>query len=135
MSMVSEFREFLLKTNAFALAVGIIIGGAIGKVVSSMVSDILMPLVGLALPGGAWREFQIVLTTDASGKVASAINAGSFLGAVVDFVIIGFVVFMITKRVMRPEAPPPAAPVKTCPECTESIPAAARKCRFCASAV
>jgi large conductance mechanosensitive channel len=135
MAMIAEFREFLLKTNAFALAIGIIIGGAIGKVVSSIVSDILMPLVGLALPGGAWREFQLPLTTDAAGNVTSAINAGSFLGAVVDFVIIGFVVFLITKRVMKPEAAPPPAPVKTCPECTESVPAAARKCRFCASPV
>jgi large conductance mechanosensitive channel len=135
MAMIAEFREFLLKTNAFALAIGIIIGGAIGKVVSSIVSDILMPLVGLALPGGAWREFQLPLTTDATGKVTSAINAGSFLGGVVDFVIIGFVVFLITKSVMRPAPAPPAPPVKTCPECTESVPVAARKCRFCASPV
>lgn len=133
MAMIREFREFLLKTNAFALAIGIIIGGAIGKVVSSIVSDILMPLVGLALPGGEWREFQLPLTTDAAGKVTSAIKAGSFLGGVVDFVIIGFVVFLITKRVMKPEPPP--APTKSCPECTEAVPLAARKCRFCASPV
>jgi len=135
MSMIGEFREFLLKSNAFALAIGIIIGGAIGKVVSSIVSDILMPLVGLALPGGAWREFQIPLTTDATGKVTSAINAGSFLGSVVDFVIIGFVVFLITRRVMRPADTAPAAPSKACPQCTESIPVAAHRCRYCTSAV
>jgi large conductance mechanosensitive channel len=135
MAMFGEFREFLLKTNAFALAIGIIIGGAIGKVVSSIVSDLLMPVVGMALPGGAWRDFQIPLATDAAGKVTSAINVGSFLGAVVDFIIIGFVVFMITRKVMKPEPPAPAAPMKTCPQCALLIPAAAHKCGHCTSAV
>ena len=133
--MIREFREFLLKTNAFALAVGIIIGGAIGKVVSSIVADLLMPVIGLVLPGGAWREFQVPLVTDAAGKVTSGINLGSFLGTVVDFVIIGFVVFMITTRMMKPAPAPPAAPTKTCGECLETVPAAARRCRACTSPV
>ena len=63
--MLKEFKEFLLKTNALALAVGVIIGAAVGKVVSSLVSDILMPVIGLLVPGGAWREAAIVLTTQA----------------------------------------------------------------------
>src|SRR5688572_24007896 len=100
--MFREFKEFLLKTNALALAIGIIIGGAVGKVVSSVVSDLLMPVVGLALPGGAWREVQIPLVTASDGKVMSAISLGSFLGTVVDFVIIGFVVFMITRYLVKP---------------------------------
>ena len=131
--MIKEFKEFLLKTNAFALAIGIIIGGAIGKVVSSIVADLLMPVVGLVLPGGAWREFQIPLVTDATGKVTSAVNVGSFMGVVVDFVIIGFVVFLITSRLMKPAPAPPGPPTKTCGECLEVIPAAARRCRACAS--
>jgi large conductance mechanosensitive channel len=135
MAMVAEFKEFLLKTNAFALAVGVIIGGAVGKVVSSIVSDLLMPIISMLIPGGAWRTWQIVLSTDAEGKAANALNVGSFLGTVVDFVIIGFVVFMVTKTIMKPAPAPPQAPTKACPQCTEAVPAAAKKCRYCASAV
>jgi len=136
--MIKEFREFLLKTNALALAVGVIIGGAVGKVVSSLVSDILMPVISLAIPGGTWRETKIVLstTTDAAGKVVeNAITVGAFIGALVDFVIIAFVVFMITKAFLKPAPAASAAPTKTCPECLETIPAGARKCRACGSSV
>jgi len=132
--MLKEFKKFLLQTNALALAVGVVIGGAIGKVVSSLVSDILMPVIGLALPGGAWREQKIVLTTNPDGTPGNAITYGSFLGTVVDFVIIAFVVFMITKLLLKPPAEKPA-PTKTCPECLEVIPKDARKCRMCASPV
>ncbi|HET9480792.1 MAG TPA: MscL family protein, partial [Candidatus Polarisedimenticolia bacterium] len=72
---------------------------------------------------------------DAEGKVANAINAGTFFGTLVDFVIIGFVVFMVIRTLMRPAPEPPAPPAKNCPQCTESIPAAASKCRYCTSAV
>ena len=89
MAMISEFKEFLLKTNAFALAIGVIIGGAVGKVVSSMVSDLLMPIISVLIPGGAWRTWQIVLTRDAAGAITNAMSVGSFLGTVVDFIIIG----------------------------------------------
>jgi large conductance mechanosensitive channel len=128
-----DFREFLLKQNALALAIGVIIGGAIGKVVTSLVSDILMPIIGLALPGGAWREAKFVLsqTTGADGKlVESAINYGAFMGTIVDFVIVAFVVFLIMRRFL---APAPAAPVKACPFCLESVPTAATRCRACGS--
>jgi large conductance mechanosensitive channel len=130
-----EFRSFLLKTNALALAVGVIIGGAVGKVVSSLVSDVLMPLISIALPGGAWREAKIVLHTNPDGTVANAITIGAFIGSIVDFVIIAFVVFMITKSLIKPEPAPAGPPMKTCPECKELIPADARKCRACTSAV
>jgi len=136
--MLKEFKEFLLKTNALALAVGVIIGAAVGKVVSSLVSDVLMPIIGLAIPGGTWREAKIVLAShlDAAGKpVESAITIGAFLGSVVDFVIIAIVVFMITKALLKPEPAPPAPPTKACPECLETIPAAAKRCRACGSTV
>jgi large conductance mechanosensitive channel len=132
--MFSEFRKFLLQTNALALAVGVIIGGAVGKVVSSIVSDLLMPVIGLAIPGGAWREAAFVLTRKSDGSPAAQVTYGAFLGNLVDFVIIAGVVFMITKALLHPtkEAPPPT---KVCPECREIIPAEARKCRACTSAV
>jgi large conductance mechanosensitive channel len=132
--MLSDFKKFLLQTNALALAVGVIIGAAIGKVVSSLAGDILMPIIGLAIPGGAWRESKIILSTKPDGSVANAITYGSFLGNIVDFVIIAFVVFMITKALLRPSGPAPA-PLKACPFCLEEIPKAASKCRACASAV
>ena len=128
--MLKEFREFLLKTNALALAVGVIIGGAVGKVVSSLVSDILMPVIGLAIPGGAWRDLKVVLTTKPDGTPANAITYGAFIGSIVDFLIIAAAVFMITKAFLKPA---PSAPSKTCPECLEIIPKDARRCRACSS--
>ena len=132
--MLEDFKKFLLQTNALALAVGVIIGGAVGKVVSSLVSDLLMPIIGMAIPGGAWRELKFVLSTNPDGTPANAITYGAFIGALVDFVIIATAVFLITKAILKP-APAAAAPTKECPECKEIIPAAARKCRACASAV
>ena len=133
--MLKEFKAFLLQTNALALAVGVIIGGAVGKVVSSLAADILMPLISTIIPGGAWREAKFVLSTKPDGTVANAVTYGQFFGAVVDFIIIAFVVFMITKAIIKPAPAAAAAPTKVCPECKEIIPADARKCRACASAV
>ena len=133
--MIDEFKKFLLQTNALALAVGVIIGAAVGKVVSSLASDILMPLIGLAIPGGAWRDAKIVLSSKPDGTVANAITYGAFVGSVVDFVIIAFVVFLITKALLKPAPAAAGPPTKECPECKEIIPAAARKCRACTSAV
>jgi large conductance mechanosensitive channel len=133
--MLDEFKKFLLQTNALALAVGVIIGGAVGKVVSSLVADILMPLISTIIPGGAWRESKFVLSTNPDGSVANAVTYGTFIGAIIDFVIIAAVVFMITKALLKPAPAAPAPPTKECPECKEIIPQAARKCRACASPV
>jgi large conductance mechanosensitive channel len=99
--MMTEFVGFLRQTNALALAVGVIIGAAVGKVVASLAADIIMPVVGLALGGGDWRTWQWVLKTAPDGKVVSAINFGTFLGTVVDFVIIAFCVFLIAKALLK----------------------------------
>lgn len=131
--MIKEFKAFLLQTNALALAVAVIIGGAVGKVVSSLVSDVLMPVIGLIIPGGQWRELKFVLTTRPDGSPASAITYGQFVGAIVDFVLIAIVVFLITKSLLKPAPAPPAPETKSCPECLETIPAAARRCRMCGS--
>jgi large conductance mechanosensitive channel len=133
--MLAEFNKFLLQTNALALAVGVIIGGAVGKVVSSLVADILMPVIGLVIPGGAWRDLKYVLRINPDGTPGNALTYGAFIGAVVDFVIIAFCVFMITKSLIKPAPAPAAPPTKACPDCLETVPAAARKCRACGSAV
>ncbi len=136
--MISEFRAFLTKTNALALAVGVIVGAAVGNVVTSLAGDILMPLIGPLLQGGEWRSARIVLSTakDANGKITeNAILYGHFAGTVLDFVIISFVVFLIVKWLVKPAPVPPPAPMKTCPECLEMIPAAARRCRACTASI
>lgn len=136
--MLSEFRGFLTKTNALALAVGVIIGAAVGNVVSAVAADLLMPVIGYFMPGGDWRQAKIVLrtATDDAGKVTeSAILYGHFLGTLVDFVIISFVVFLILRTLIKPVPQEAAEPMRKCPECLEMIPEAARRCRACATAV
>ncbi len=108
--MIQGFREFLLKNQVIGLAIGVIIGGAVGKVVASLVADIIMPVISLALPGGAWREAKVVLSkaVGADGKeVINALNVGTFLGSVVDFVIVAFCVYVIAKALTKQE---PAMP-------------------------
>jgi large conductance mechanosensitive channel len=134
--MLEEFKVFLTKTNALALAIAVVIGAAIGKVVSGFVDDLIMPVIGLLLPSGDWREAKYVLktVTDAKGKVTeSAISYGHLIGTIIDFIFIAFVVFLVTKALIKP--PPPGPATKICPECRESIPAEARKCKACGSAV
>lgn len=129
------FMEFLTKTNALALAIGVIIGGAVGKVVGSIVSDLLMPVISLAMPAGDWRAIKIPLTRTADGTVDKAIGIGPFLGVFLDFLIVAFVVYLITQQLLKPKPPAPGPATKTCGECLETIPAAAKKCRACASPV
>ena len=133
--MWREFREFLLKQNALALAVGVITGAALGRVVTSLVSDLVMPVVSLGMPGGDWRASKIVLSTvvGPDGKeVVNSINYGAFAGTIVDFIVVTFAVFLILKRFLKPA---PDSPTKGCPFCMETIPAAAKKCRACTSAL
>jgi large conductance mechanosensitive channel len=133
--MYREFREFLLKQNALALAVGVIVGAAIGKVVTSLVSDIMMPIISLGMPQGEWRASKFVLSQSVGpdGKeVVNAINYGSFLGTVIDFVIVAFVVFLLVRQFLKPS---PEAPTKKCTFCLETVPAEATKCRACTSAL
>lgn len=133
--MISDFKAFLLKTNALALAVGVIIGAAVGKVVSSLVADILMPLLSLVIPGGEWRTARLVLSTHPGpdGKdVVNALNYGVLFGNIIDFAIIAFCVFLITKAFLK-EAPP--APTKPCPRCKEAVAPDASRCKFCTSEI
>jgi large conductance mechanosensitive channel len=130
--MLKDFTAFLTKSNALALAVGVIIGGATGKVVSSVADDLLMPGIATVLPPGDWREAQIVLSKsqDANGKTTvNSVKYGHFIGSVVDFTIIAFVVFLITNNLLPKEKPPAT---KVCKECLETIPEKATRCRSCA---
>ena len=129
------FIDFLKQTNALALAIGVIIGGAVGKVVGSLVSDILMPIISLGMPAGDWRVAKLALTKTAEGAPDKALGIGAFSGSLVDFVIISFVVYMITKSLLKPAPAAPAAPTKQCADCLETVPAAAKKCRACGSSV
>ena len=130
--MLEDFKKFALRGNVVDLAVGVIIGAAFGAIVASLVADIIMPVIGVLIPGGAWRELSFVLTRKPDGTPLNQITYGAFLGNVVDFVIIAFVVFMITKGLLKPAA---AAPTKACPECLETVPKAAHKSRACGSAL
>ena len=132
--MIKGFKEFLLKNNVLALAVAVIVGGAVGKVVSSLAADLIMPVISLVLPAGDWRTAKFVLgtTVGPDGKTAAnTLNYGTFFGNVVDFVIIAFVVYMITKALIKEPATAPAPPSKNCPRCKEAIAVDATKCKFC----
>lgn len=136
------FKEFLMKTNALALAVGVIIGGAVGKVVASLVGDILMPPIGLLLGNVDFSNLFLNLSgasyatlEEAKKAGAATLNYGAFINTVVDFGIVAFCVYVITKIAMKP-APAPAGPaMKECSLCGESILKVAKKCRYCTSAV
>jgi large conductance mechanosensitive channel len=135
--MLGEFRAFLLKTNALALAIGVIIGTALGTVVTSLVNDIIMPPIGAALGGVDFSSLVIKLkdaTTDAAGKPVPEVDIrwGAFINSIIAFIVIAFVVWQVSKMFIKE---PPAAEVKTCPFCKEANAVDASKCRACASAI
>jgi large conductance mechanosensitive channel len=134
--MLKEFKEFLLKQNALALAIGVIIGAAVGKIVTAIANNVINPVIGLLLPGGDWRDAKIVLasSTDAAGKVSeTAIGYGQLVGALVDFAIIAFVVFLIGKAFLP--KPGEAPKTKSCPQCLETVPVAATRCHACTQVI
>lgn len=106
--MLTDFRAFLIKANAIALAIAVVLGAAVAKLVGAVADDVLMPLIGLVLPGGNWREARIVLssTTDAAGKVTeNAILYGHLIGALLDFIIVALVVYLAMKWLIKEEIP------------------------------
>ncbi len=115
MSMMSEFRDFAMRGNVVDMAVGIVIGGAFGKIVSSFVNDVLMPPIGMALGGVDFSDLAMTLK-EASGDVAAVtLNYGAFIQTVVDFVIIAFAIFMVIKamnNLKKKEETKPAEPPK-----------------------
>ncbi len=149
MGMVKEFKEFAMRGNVVDMAVGIIIGGAFGTIVKSLVSDVLMPPIGLLLGGVDFANFFAVLKqgkevaapyaslADAQAAGAVTINYGVFFNAVISFIIVAFAVFMLIKGInnlKRKEEAPPAEPTtKECPFCMSTIPIKASRCPNCTS--
>lgn len=148
MSMMKEFKEFAVKGNVIDMAVGIIIGAAFGTIVKSLVADVIMPPIGLALGNVDFANLFIVLKegaqagpypslAEAQAAGAVSINYGAFINTIITFVIIAFAVFMIIRNVnkmKREEAAPPAEPTtKSCPFCFSEVPIKATRCGFCTS--
>ena len=142
--MLKEFRDFAMRGNVLDLAVGFIMGAAFGKIVTSLVSDIIMPPIGLVLGKVDFANLYVNLSgkdydslADAKKAGAATINYGLFLNNILDFLIVAFAVFLLVKQVNRflpkPPPPPPAVPTKACTYCTTVIPAAATRCPHCTS--
>ena len=142
--MFKEFREFIARGNVVDLAVGIIIGSAFGAIVTSLVNDIIMPPIGMALNGINFKDLFIPLNGKsypslAAAQAASAptINYGIFINNLIDFLIVAFVIFLLVKginRVKRPASAPDKGPTtKDCPYCFTTIPIQATRCPNCTS--
>jgi large conductance mechanosensitive channel len=147
--MFKEFREFAIKGSVIDMAVGIIIGAAFGKIVSSLVADVLMPPIGLLLGNVDFTNLFLVLKqggvqagpyatlSEAQGAGAVTMNAGLFLNTVVSFLIVAVCVFLLVKAVNRLKREEPSGPatIKACPYCCSSIPMAALRCPQCTSSL
>ncbi len=142
--MLKEFKEFAMRGNVLDMAVGIVLGSAFGKIVSSFVNDILMPPIGLITGGVDFSNIFVDLSGKRYETVAAAqqagaptINVGLFVNYVLDFLIVAFAIFLVVKPINRlkkkDQAPPPAPTAKTCPFCATDIPIAAKRCPHCTS--
>ena len=141
--MLKEFKEFAMRGSVLDLAVGVIIGAAFGKIVSSLVDDVIMPPIGRLLGHVDFSQLFINLSgtpyeslSEAKKHSAATLNYGVFINTVINFLIVAFVVFLVVRSVNR-WMPKPPAPVTTkdCPQCAMAIPVAAKKCGHCTSAV
>ncbi len=140
--MLSEFKKFILRGNVLDLAIGVIIGVAFGKIVTSLVNDVLMPVIGLAAGKMDFSNLFISLNgqhydtlADAKKAAAPTLNYGVFINTMIEFLIIAFVIFLIVKQVNRFRRPEPVAAVTTkdCPQCCTAIPLGAKRCPACTS--
>ena len=141
--MLKEFKEFAMRGNVLDLAIGVILGAAFGKIVASLVDDILMPPVGRLLGSVDFSQLFINLSGThydslkaAKDAGAATLNYGNFINTIINFLIVAFSIFLLVRTVNR-WMPKPPAPVTTkdCPQCAMAIPVAAKKCGHCTSAV
>lgn len=145
--MLKEFRDFAMRGNVVDLAIGIIIGAAFGKIISSLVKDVIMPPIGMALGGVDFSNLFVTLsggsyTSLEAAKEAGAatINYGVFISTILDFVIVAFAIFIAVRMFMkmrkkREEKPAPAPTTKDCPRCLLAIPIKATRCGHCTSEI
>jgi len=140
--MLKEFKEFAMRGNVIDLAIGVIIGGAFGKIISSLVADVIMPLIGLLLGKINFANLFLNLSPEKYATLAAAqeagaptLNYGIFINAIVDFLIVAFVIFLVIKGInkMQRPAPEPAPTTKKCPYCFTEIPIEAKRCPNCTS--
>ena len=140
--MLKEFKEFAMRGNVLDMAVGIIVGAAFGRIITSLVNDVLMPPIGLIIGKVDFLSLFVNLSgtayptlAEAKKAGASVIAYGSFLNTVLDFVIVAFVIFLLIKQVNRLKKPAPAAApsTKDCPYCLSAIPIKATRCAHCTS--
>ncbi|HAM34914.1 MAG TPA: large conductance mechanosensitive channel protein MscL [Elusimicrobia bacterium] len=141
--MWKDFKAFALKGNVVDMAIGIIIGGAFGKIVSSMVADVLMPPIGLLMGNVDFSGLFINLSrksyaslVEAKAESAPTINYGVFINHLIDFAVVAFCMFVAVRIISRMTPKPPAPPAtKDCPFCLSTIPANAARCAHCTSAL
>ncbi len=122
--MLRDFRNFLIKDNFVALAIAVVLGAAVGKIVQAVVDDFIMPIVGAAVPGGDWQKATFDVGTMKFG-------IGDFMSVLINFIIVAFVVWRIAKLIEKPA--PPSIPTKQCQFCRMEIDAAAVRCAHCTS--
>jgi large conductance mechanosensitive channel len=137
MSFLSDFKTFAFKGNMIDLAVGVVIGGAFGKIVTALVQDAIMPVVALLLPSGNWRESGFVLRHAANPKDDVILKYGDLAGNVLDFLIVALVLFVVVGKIVKGAearfSKPAGAVTKECPFCCEVIPIKAKRCKACTS--
>jgi len=137
MGMVKEFKEFALRGNVVDMAVGIIIGGAFGKIVTSLVNDVIMPPIGMILGNADFTNLVITLRAKTELADAITIKYGLFINTIINFIIVALCIFSVVKTMnsmKRPKVEAPAAPTtKQCPKCYSTIPIKATRCPNCTS--
>jgi large conductance mechanosensitive channel len=139
--MLREFKKFAMRGNVMDMAIGIILGGAFGKIVASAVADVVMPPLGMLIGGVDFKDLAVTLkdaVLGQDGKVVAAaveVRYGAFLNTVIDFLIVAFTIFLVVKALnsLKGEAPPPAPTEKACPRCCVNIPLQAVRCPHCTS--